>query len=128
MPFPWESAMYRLVLLCFLGMVVFVCPVQALEMFTNFHNGENVGFPPLEVPTKFYGHGGWKATAQCRPERVESIEPVQAMTPTGRAAVTPTGFMRRDRGRRGYDNRPMDNSRGGNVQPNNNEQMNNPQS
>jgi hypothetical protein len=93
--------MYRLVLLCCAAMAVLVSRAQALEMFTSFHNGQNVGFPSLEVPTKFYGHGGWQQAAQCRPERVWSIEPVPAMTPTGRAAVTPTGFIRRDRGRKG---------------------------
>ncbi len=81
--------MYRLALLFLVAMVLLVSSAQAIEMFTNFHNGENIGYPPLEVPTKFYGHGGWHATAQCRPERIESIEPVPAMTPTGRAAVTP---------------------------------------
>ncbi len=114
--------MYRLVLLCCIAMAALVSNAAALEMFTSFHNGENVGFPPLEVPTKFYGHGGWHATAQCRPERIESIEPVPAMTPTGRAAVSPTGFIRRDRGRRGNDMQHFGNQRS------DNQQIENPQS
>ena len=35
---------------------------EAIEMFTNFHNGENLGFPPMEVPIGMYpgfGRGGW---------------------------------------------------------------------
>ena len=109
--------MYRLVLLCCVAIAVLVPRAQALEMFTSFHNGENVGFPKLEVPTKFYGHGGWQQAAQCRPERVWSIEPVPAMTPTGRAAVTPTGFIRRDRGRKGYGMPHSDNQQPADQQP-----------
>ena len=87
--------MYRLALLFLVSMVLLVSSAQAIEMFTNFHNGENIGYPPLVVPTKFYGHGGWQPASQCRPERVESIEPVPAMTPTG--------FIRPNHSRRNHD-------------------------
>lgn len=118
--------MYRLALLCGIAIVFLVPSAQAIEMFTNFHNGENVGFPPLEVPAKFYGHGGWQPASRCRPERVESIESVPAMTPTGRAAVTPTGFIRRDHGRRGYDTQHMSNQ-GSDNQQNDNQPTSNQQ-
>lgn len=59
---------------------------QAVEVFTNFHNGENIGFPPMEVPAAIYGgfgHGGWNPHAQGTPFR--SINPVPSMMPTGQA-------------------------------------------
>lgn len=57
---------------------------QAIEMFTNFHNGENVGFPPMQVPYSVYGgigHGGWNPHAQGMP--LKTYPPVPAMSPTG---------------------------------------------
>ena len=57
-------------------------PAQAIEMFTNFHNGENIGFPPMQVPVAIYGRGGWNCAAmQGAPFR--TVDPVPAMTPTG---------------------------------------------
>ena len=75
--------MYRFVMLFALALALFAPRAEALEMFTSFHNGENIGFPPMEVPIDVYGHGGWQCKALCRPQRIQSIEPVPAMTPTG---------------------------------------------
>lgn len=78
--------MYRTLILSALALALFAPRVQALEMFTNFHNGENIGFPPMEVPTAIYGRGGWNRNAiKGCPARVPSIESVPAMTPTGYA-------------------------------------------
>jgi len=60
--------------------------VRAIEMFTNFHNGENVGFPPLQVPTSVYGgfgHGGWNPHATGMRMPADPFPAVPAMTPTG---------------------------------------------
>jgi hypothetical protein len=57
---------------------------DAIEMFTNFNNGTNVGFPPMEVPVGIYGgfgRGGWNPHAQGTFFRANP--PVPAMTPTG---------------------------------------------
>jgi hypothetical protein len=57
---------------------------EAIEMFTNFNNGTNIGFPPMEVPVGIYrgfGHGGWNPHAEGTFFR--SNPPVPAMTPTG---------------------------------------------
>jgi hypothetical protein len=57
---------------------------QAIEMFTNFNNGQNIGFPPLEVPTRIYGgfgRGGWNPHAEGMP--LKTNPPVPAMMPTG---------------------------------------------
>jgi hypothetical protein len=93
--------MYRLLLLFSVAMVLLVPSANAIEMFTNFHNGENVGFPPLEVPIAIYGHGGWTCQADVRPQKVKSIEPVPAMTPTG--------LVRHDRAWRSNDVRQVSN-------------------
>jgi len=56
----------------------------AIEMFTNFNNGQNIGFPPLEVPTRIYGgfgRGGWNPRAEGMP--LKTNPPVPAMMPTG---------------------------------------------
>jgi hypothetical protein len=55
---------------------------EAIEMFTNFNNGQNIGFPPMEVPTSIYGRGGWhRGGMQGAPLR--TIPPVPAMMPSG---------------------------------------------
>jgi len=57
---------------------------QAIEMFTNFNNGQNIGFPPLEVPTRIYGgfgRGGWNPHAVGTP--LKTNPPVPATMPTG---------------------------------------------
>ena len=57
---------------------------DAIEMFTNFNNGTNVGFPPMEVPVGIYrgfGRGGWNPHAEGTYFR--SNPPVPAMMPTG---------------------------------------------
>src|SRR5262245_12111019 len=57
---------------------------SAIEMFTNFNNGQNIGFPPLEVPTRIYGgfgRGGWNPRAEGMP--LKTNPPVPAMMPTG---------------------------------------------
>ena len=59
---------------------------EAIEMFTNFHNGENLGFPPMEVPIGMYpgfGRGGWAPGVVGAPLR--TMPPVPAMSPTGPA-------------------------------------------
>jgi hypothetical protein len=64
----------------------FVGQAKAIEMFTNFHNGENIGFPPMQVPTSVYGgfgRGGWNPHAQGMP--LKTNPPVPAMMPTGQA-------------------------------------------
>ena len=61
---------------------------EAIEMFTNFHNGENVGFPPMEVPIRMYpgfGRGGWAPGVVGAPLR--TLPPVPAMSPTGTAPM-----------------------------------------
>ncbi len=61
---------------------------EAIEMFTNFHNGENVGFPPMEVPIRMYpgfGRGGWAPGVVGAPLR--TLPPVPAMSPTGPAPM-----------------------------------------
>src|SRR5262245_18096261 len=69
--------------ICTLVMDVSAPSASAIEMFTNFHNGQNIGFPPLEVPTSIYGgHGrGWNPRAVGTPLRTNP--PVPAMMPTG---------------------------------------------
>ena len=59
---------------------------EAIEMFTNFHNGENIGFPPMQVPYSVYGgmgHGGWNPHATGMHLPPEPFPAVPAMTPTG---------------------------------------------
>ncbi|HEY2761599.1 MAG TPA: hypothetical protein VGI75_12670 [Pirellulales bacterium] len=59
---------------------------QAIEMFTNFHNGENIGFPPMQVPYSVYGglgHGGWNPHATGMHLPPDPFPAVPAMTPTG---------------------------------------------
>jgi hypothetical protein len=66
---------------------------NAIEMFTNFNNGQNIGFPPMEVPISMYrgfGHGGWAPGVVGTP--LKTIPPVPAMTPTGRAANFHGGY------------------------------------
>lgn len=58
---------------------------QAVELFTNFHYGENVGFPSMNVPVSIYGglgRGGWNCRAIDQIP-VKSIPPEPAVTPTG---------------------------------------------
>jgi hypothetical protein len=62
---------------------------DAIEMFTNFNNGTNVGFPPMEVPVGIYrgfGRGGWNPHAEGMYFR--SNPPVPAMMPTGQLPRT----------------------------------------
>jgi hypothetical protein len=59
---------------------------EAIEMFTNFHNGENIGFPPMQVPYSVYGgigHGGWNPHATGMRMPPDPFPAVPAMTPTG---------------------------------------------
>ena len=60
--FIWSLAMSRLKISIIFVASLAVARAEAIEMFTNFHNGENVGFPPMEVPIRMYpgfGRGGW---------------------------------------------------------------------
>jgi hypothetical protein len=61
---------------------------EAIEMFTNFNNGQNVGLPPMEVPIGMYpgfGRGGWAPGVVGAPLR--TMPPVPAMSPTGPAPM-----------------------------------------
>jgi hypothetical protein len=67
-------------------LAVFTVRANAIEMFTNFHNGENVGLPPMEVPISMYpgfGRGGWAPGVIGAPLR--TAPPVPTMSPTGQA-------------------------------------------
>jgi hypothetical protein len=74
--------MHRFLLLFALVFAFVASRADAIEMFTNFHNGENIGFPPMQVPIDVYGHGGWRCSARC-PQRINAVEPVPAMSPVG---------------------------------------------
>ncbi len=70
--------------LSILVFVLLAAKAGAIEMFTNFNNGMNVGFPPMEVPISVYrgfGHGGWNPYAEGMP--LKTVPPVPAMMPTG---------------------------------------------
>ena len=61
---------------------------EAIEMFTNFNNGQNVGLPPMEVPISMYpgfGRGGWAPGVVGAPLR--TMPPVPSMSPTGPAPM-----------------------------------------
>jgi hypothetical protein len=77
--------MRRFVVLAALAVAALLASrADAIEMFTNFNNGTNVGFPPMEVPVGIYrgfGRGGWNPHAEGTFFR--SNPPVPAMTPTG---------------------------------------------
>ncbi len=73
--------MKRLLAFSILAMCAAV-PARAVEMFTNFHNGENIGFPPMQVPVAIYGRGGWNCAAMQDPA-FRTVDPVPAMSPTG---------------------------------------------
>jgi hypothetical protein len=73
--------------LCFSAFLsaMLVGQAQAIELFTNFHYGENVGFPSMNVPVRIYGgigRGGWNCRAIDQIP-VKSIPPEPAVTPTG---------------------------------------------
>ncbi len=76
--------MRRILTLTVLAALALAGRAQAIEMFTNFNNGQNIGFPPLEVPTRIYGgfgRGGWNPHAEGMP--LKTNPPVPAMMPTG---------------------------------------------
>jgi hypothetical protein len=76
--------MRRVLALAVITSIAITGRVQAIEMFTNFNNGQNIGFPPLEVPTRIYGgfgRGGWNPHAEGMP--LKTNPPVPAMMPTG---------------------------------------------
>ncbi len=76
--------MYRPAMLSIVALALLAVPADAIEMFTNFNNGQNVGFPPMEVPISVYrgfGHGGWNPYAEGMP--LKTNPPVPAMMPTG---------------------------------------------
>lgn len=99
--------MYRLVGLVAMVLACATPRAEAVEMFTDFHLGENVGFPPMQVPYGIYGglgRGGWNPYAEGAP--LKTWPPVPSMMPTGQV---PGGFRRLNNGatRKG---RPADNS------------------
>jgi hypothetical protein len=75
--------MVRFVALAALAAMAMATSASAIEMQTNYHYGENVGFPPMEVPASVYG--GW-GTRGWNPNAINRV-PVQpglpAMYPTG---------------------------------------------
>lgn len=76
--------MRRVFALAVIASIAVTGRAQAIEMFTNFNNGQNIGFPPLEVPTRIYGgfgRGGWNPHAEGMP--LKTNPPVPAMMPTG---------------------------------------------
>jgi hypothetical protein len=84
--------MNRLLALSTIILACLSARAEAVEMFTDFHNGENVGFPPMQVPYGIYGglgRGGWNPTAEGMP--LKTWPPVPAMMPTQQI---PGGFRR----------------------------------
>jgi hypothetical protein len=84
--------MYRLLTLSIVILAFLSARAEAVEMFTDFHNGENVGFPPMQVPYGIYGglgRGGWNPYAEGTP--LKTWPPVPAMMPTQQI---PGGFRR----------------------------------
>jgi hypothetical protein len=78
--------MYRSLVFSAVIAALLASRADAIEMFTNFNNGTNVGFPPMEVPVGIYrgfGRGGWNPHAEGMYFR--SNPPVPAMMPTGQA-------------------------------------------
>lgn len=76
--------MRRVLTLTAISVLALAGRASAIEMFTNFNNGQNIGFPPLEVPTRIYGgfgRGGWNPHAEGMP--LKTNPPVPAMMPTG---------------------------------------------
>jgi hypothetical protein len=76
--------MRRVLTLTAISVLALAGRASAIEMFTNFNNGQNIGFPPLEVPTRIYGgfgRGGWNPRAEGM--RLKTNPPVPAMMPTG---------------------------------------------
>jgi hypothetical protein len=78
--------MVRLFAMVALWAMVLAGGAQAIEMQTNFHYGEQVGFPPMEVPAAVYGGWGtpgWNCNAIGRVPVNAAYPPVPAMYPTG---------------------------------------------
>lgn len=66
-------------------LTVLAGPAYCIEMFTNFHNGENVGFPGINVPVTMYrgfGRGGWNFDAIDQIP-LQTIPPIPSQFPTG---------------------------------------------
>jgi len=84
--------MYRLFGLAAMILFCASARAEAVELFTNFHYGENVGFPPMQVPYGIYGglgRGGWNPNAEGIP--LKTWPDVPPMMPTGQI---PGGFRR----------------------------------
>ncbi len=84
--------MYRLLGVWAIVLVFASAHAEAVELFTNFHYGENVGFPPMQVPYGIYGglgRGGWNPDAEGMPLKTWPNTP--SMMPTGQ---NPGGFRR----------------------------------
>src|SRR5215471_8089722 len=84
--------MNRILTIATIALASLAARTQAIEMFTNFHNGENIGFPPMQVPIGVYGgfgRGGWNPSAEGMP--LKTWPPVPSMMPTGQI---PGGFRR----------------------------------
>jgi hypothetical protein len=81
---------------------------QAIELFTNFHYGENVGFPSMNVPVSMYGgigRGGWNCRAIDQ-QPVDWIPPEPAVTPTGCTPAHAMGCKNCESAWNGYGQRP----------------------
>src|SRR5690349_21059116 len=84
--------MYRLLGISAIVLVFASAHAEAVELFTHFHYGENVGFPPMQVPYGIYGglgRGGWNPDAEGMPLKTWPDTP--SMMPTGQ---NPGGFRR----------------------------------
>jgi len=97
------SAMRRTVAFTALAVAALLASqADAIEMFTNFNNGQNIGFPPMEVPVGIYrgfGRGGWNPHAEGM--YLKSNPPVPAMMPTGqlpRPEIRTSGISEREFG------------------------------
>ncbi|HEY2827001.1 MAG TPA: hypothetical protein VGJ04_05315 [Pirellulales bacterium] len=99
--------MYRLLPIAAVILAWMCVRAEAVEMFTDFHLGENVGFPPMQVPYGIYGglgRGGWNPDAEGMP--LKTWPAVPSMMPTGQ---NPGGFRRFSNGKAAV------NGRGANV-------------
>jgi hypothetical protein len=74
--------MFRLIALT-AALAMLPVAASAIEMQTNFHYGERVGFPPMEVPTAIYG--GWGTPGwNCNAMGKVPVQPgLPAMYPSG---------------------------------------------
>lgn len=75
--------MFRFIAVAVLLAAPLASSASAVELQTNFHYGEHVGFPPMEVPTSIYG--GWGTQGwKCQNINQVPVQPgLPPMFPTG---------------------------------------------